>query len=264
MKVENKSGNYFGVPYNGNKKLSKLVSNINKNKALLTLLKMSNINAIDRLGYNDHGPTHVRIVANHTLKMLRVLIKRGVQPSIVRNYNMKNEDAEIIVTLASILHDIGHAVHRENHEIFSIIIAFSLIDDLLNGIYDEDEKEIIKFEVLHAIYSHEPEIHPLTIEAGVIKIADALDMEKGRARIPFKIGSINIHSTSAMAIEKVEILEGEKKPIKIIIVMSNPAGIFQVDELLKKKIKTSGIDAMIEVEARLIENGKETIFKKYE
>jgi metal-dependent HD superfamily phosphatase/phosphodiesterase len=118
--------------------------------------------------------------------------------------------------------------------------------------------------VLHAIYSHEPETRPLTIEAGVIKIADALDMEKGRARIPFKIGSINIHSTSAMAIEKVEILEGEKKPIKIIIVMSNPAGIFQVDELLKKKIKTSGIDAMIEVEARLIENGKETIFKKYE
>jgi len=89
-------------------------------------------------------------------------------------------------------------------------------------------------------------------------------MEKGRARIPFKIGSINIHSTSALAIEKVEILEGEKKPIKIVIVMINPAGIFQVDELLKRKVKTSGIEGMIEIEARLIENGKKVLFKKYE
>jgi metal-dependent HD superfamily phosphatase/phosphodiesterase len=135
--------NYFGVPYNGNKKLSKLVSNINKNKTLLTLLKMSNINAIDRLGYNDHGPTHVRIVANHGLKMLRILIKRGVQPNIVKNYNMKNEDAEVIVTLASVLHDIGHAIHRENHEMLSIVVALSLIDSLLGGIYNEEEKEII-------------------------------------------------------------------------------------------------------------------------
>jgi Uncharacterized conserved protein len=87
-------------------------------------------------------------------------------------------------------------------------------------------------------------------------------MEKGRARIPFKLGKIDIHSVSALAIEKVEILEGSKKPIKIVIVMTNPAGIFQVDELLKSKIKTSGIDDMVEIEARLIENGKEVVFKK--
>jgi len=67
-----------------------------------------------------------------------------------------------------------------------------------------------------------------------------------------------------MAIEKVEILEGKEKPVKIIILMSNPAGIFQVDELLKKKIKTSGIEKMLEVEVRLIKDRKEKLFKEYE
>ena len=119
MFKENKEVNFFGVPFEGNEKLRKIVSRINKNKRLLLMLKMSNVNAIDRLGYNDHGPVHVRIVANHAIKILRILVKNGVKPSIVKNYNMSNEDAEVIVTLASLLHDIGHVIHRKNHEIIS-------------------------------------------------------------------------------------------------------------------------------------------------
>lgn len=254
----------FNIPFDGNKKLEKLILKVRQDKVLNTLLRMSNINAIDRLGYNDHGPVHIKIIANLALKILRLLTKKMVVPSIVKNYGLKQEDGEIVVVLAAILHDIGHAVHREGHEILSTLFAVPIIDRLIDGIYKkEEEKTILKYEILHTIYSHEPEIKPLTIEAGVVKVADALDMEKGRARIPYQIGRINIHSTSAMAIEKVEILEGKEKPLKIVILMSNPAGIFQVDELLKQKIVTSGIGEMLEVEARLIKDGKEELFKKY-
>ena len=138
--MENKSGNYFGVAYNGNEKMLKLVSNINKNTRLLTLLKSSNINAIDRLGYNDHGPVHVKIVANHALAILRILVKRGITPSIVKNYNMGTDDAEVVVALASLLHDIGHVVHRKYHPFFSIVIADKILDELLSGIYDDEKK----------------------------------------------------------------------------------------------------------------------------
>lgn len=254
----------FNIPFDGNKKLEKLILKVRQDKVLNTLLRMSNINAIDRLGYNDHGPVHIKIIANLALKILRLLTKKGVVPSLVKNYGLKNEDAEIVVVLGSILHDIGHAVHREGHEILSTFFAAPIIDKLLKGIYKkEEEKTLLKYEILQTIYSHEPEIKPLTIEAGVVKVADALDMEKGRARIPYQIGRINIHSTSAMAVEKVEILEGKEKPLKIVILMSNPAGIFQVDELLREKIRTSGIEEMLEVEARLIKEGKEELFKKY-
>lgn len=254
----------FSVPYENNEKLKILVNRIKNDVELNTLWKASNIIAIDRLGYNDHGPVHVKIVANLALRMLRILINKGIVPGVVKNYGLKNEDAEIIVTLASALHDIGHAIHRTEHEDNSLVLAVPIIDRLLEGIYEEEEKTIIKAETLHAIFSHRANIIPLTIEAGIVKIADALDMEEGRARIPFKIGKINIHSVSALAIKEVSVMEGDKKPLKIRIKMRNSAGIFQVDELLKNKIETSGIKDLIEVVAEVVGQEEEKIVDRVE
>ncbi len=249
----------FTVPVEKNEKLKKVVERINQDVELKTLWKASNIIAIDRMGLNDHGPVHVKIVANLALKILRILVSRGVIPGIVKNYGMKVEDAEIVVVLAAALHDIGHAIHRVEHENSSVVLAPPVIERLLEGIYSEEERTIMKAEILHAIFSHRATIMPLTLEAGIIKIADALDMEEGRARIPFEIGKVNIHSVSAMAIKEVSIEEGEKKPLKIEIKMRNSAGIFQVDELLKNKIETSGIADLIEVEAKVIGEDEEKI-----
>ncbi len=257
----------FNIPSGGNKRLEKLMANIRKDEVLNLLLRMSNITAIDRMGINDHGPVHVRIVANAALKILRIFRQNGIKPSLVKNYGdygFKDEDGEVVVVLASVLHDIGHVIHRTGHEEMSTVISFAIIDDLLKGIYEEIEKRtILKYEVAHAIYCHEPPIVPLTIEGGVVKVADALDMEMGRARIPYRIGTVSIHSVSAMAIKKVSILKGEEKPVKIKILMSNPAGIFQVDELLREKIRTSGIKEMFEVEARITKGRGEEVLKKY-
>ena len=254
----------FSIPWEDNEKLKTLVERIKGDIELNTLWKASNIIAIDRLGYNDHGPVHVKIVANMALRMLRILIAKGIVPGVVKNYGMKNEDAEIIVTLASALHDIGHAIHRTEHEDNSLVLAAPIIDRLLEGIYNEEEKTIIKAETLHAIFSHRANIIPLTIEAGIVKIADALDMEEGRARIPFKIGKVNIHSVSALAIKEVSVMEGDEKPLKIKIKMRNSAGIFQVDELLKNKIETSGIKELIEVVAEVVGNEEEKIVERVE
>ncbi|MHB1415426.1 MAG: HD domain-containing protein, partial [Chloroflexota bacterium] len=86
-----------------------------------------------------------------------------------------------------------------------------------------------------------------TREAGVVKVADALDMSKGRSRIPFENGQVNIHSLSAAAIEKVAINKGDDRPVRIQIAMSNSSGVFQIDELLKGKMATSGLGEFLEV-----------------
>ncbi len=80
-------------------------------------------------------------------------------------------------------------------------------------------------------------------------MADALDMAEGRTRIPFQAGKVDIHSVSALAIERVSIEEGKDKPIRISVHMNNAAGIFQVDELFKDKLEGSGLESYIEVEA---------------
>ena len=252
----------FLVPCGDNEKLKEVVERIKKDVELNTLLRASNIIAIDRLGFNDHGPVHVKIVANLALRMLRILLSRGITPSIVRDYSMSNYDAEVVVVLGAALHDVGHAIHRVEHEDNSVVLASPIIDRILDGIYPEEERVIMKVEILHAIFSHRASIMPLTIEAGVLKIADALDMEEGRARIPFEAGKVNIHSVSALAIKEVRVEEGEEKPLKVSIKMKNSAGIFQVDELLKNKIEMSGIKELVEVEAEVIGEKEEKIVNK--
>lgn len=220
--------------------------------------------AIDRMGYTDHGPTHVKIVANSALKLLRILIERKIVPSVVKHYDMNNEDAEVVVVLGSIFHDLGMIVTRNGHEQYGVILALGFIEKYLMAVYSEEEIAIVCSEVLHTISSHEHQKKPLTIEAGIVKVADALDMEEGRARIPFEAGKVDIHSVSALSIKKIEIKEGEKKPVIIGITMSNSAGIFQIDELLKPRIENSGLKNYIHVIAEITGGSEKRIIDKFE
>jgi uncharacterized protein len=262
----------FNIPYRDNPKLKQVMEKVKQDKKLQTYWRCSNVMAMERLGYTDHGPTHVKIVANLALRLLRILMeKQQVKPSIVKDYDMKNEDAEVVVVLGSIFHDLGMVVIRNHHEMYSGLIALEFIERCLTGTYSEEERAIISSEVLHAIVSHEITARqtnkPLTVEAGIVGIADALDMEAGRARIPFKAGKIDIHAVSALSIEKVEIIENvekDKKPITIKITMSNSAGVFQIDELLKPRIETSGLQAYFHVVAEITGEKEQKIIEKFE
>jgi metal-dependent HD superfamily phosphatase/phosphodiesterase len=240
----------LNIPTKGNKKLERILAKMRKNKRLETLLECSNIIAIDRLGINDHGLTHIAIVSNIALKLLRNLMNSGTETSIEKDYSLTKEDAEVVVVLAAVLHDIGHVVHRDDHTKFSITLAIPLLSEFLTEIYNEREATIITAEVLHAIAAHHKAYKPLTVEAGVLCIADALDMKGGRARIPFEAGIVTIHAVSALAIEDVEISSGQK-PIMINIKMSNSSGIFQIDNLLKPKLKNSGLEEYVQITAEI-------------
>lgn len=234
---------------------------IERSERLRALWAASNVTAIDRLHINDHGPVHVRIVTRIALRLLGLLHRASV-PLGVADHGLGYEDAQVVVLLAAALHDVGHVIHRADHELLSLVLAPPLIDGLLAGIYEEPARTVILAETLHAIYAHRRDAEPLTVEAGVIKVADALDMEKGRARIPFRVGEPTIHSVSALAIEKVEIGEGEEKPVHIHVRMSNSAGIFQLDNLLKEKLHRSGLRDYIEVSAE-IEGEEKKIIERY-
>jgi hypothetical protein len=239
------------VPARHNRTLQQVIDRVNADEELYALWRVMNMNAVNRLGMSDHGPVHFQIVSNIALKMLRQLMEHGIVPNIVSDYAMTNNDAEVIVVLASLLHDLGISIHRDDHEQYSLFVAQPKIDDLLDGIYPIAARTIIRSETLHAIIAHRSDGRPLTIEAGVVRVADALDMAKGRSRIPFEAGKVNVHSLSAAAIEQVEIGKGTEKPIHINVRMSNSAGIFQVDELLKEKLRGSGLEKYVEVEATI-------------
>jgi len=250
------------VPDNGNIFLTKAVKNINNNQELLTLWKVINVNAVDRLGMSDHGPVHFQIVANISVRFVRMLIANKVEMSVTKNYQLSSEYAELIVFLASVLHDLGMTISRKDHETYSLFLSNNLLHQIIDFLPIE-EKTIVISEVLHAIISHRSDGKPITLEAGIVRVADALDMSKGRSRIVYELEKLDIYSVSAAAIEKVDIEEGTVKPIQLNILMNNSAGIFQLDELLKKKIIGSGIEKYIDVHAYINQKTEKKLLKEY-
>ncbi len=241
----------FDLPAKHNPKLQTLIERINADEELWQLWRCANVNVVERLKMSDHGEIHIRIVANAALKLLRLFMNADYAPGVVANHGLAREDAEIVTVLAAATHDLGISIHRDNHEEFSSALANLKAKELLRDLYPIRERTIIVSEVLHAIIAHHGDMRCLTLEASVLKIADALDMTKGRSRIPFEAGEIGIHTISAAAIDEVSIQRGEKLPVRVEIRMSNSAGIFQVDELLKRKIKNSTLAGQIEVIARI-------------
>ncbi len=250
------------IPVEGNEILEKVVKNINSNREIKTLWKIMNVNATDRLGMSDHGPTHFQIVAGNGLKLIRIFEKRKIKMSVVNDFVLTYNHAEVIVFLACIMHDLGMSIHREGHEEFSLFIARDMLPEILSFMPTEERMVVIS-EILHSIISHRAYGKPSTIEAGIVRIADALDMGEGRSRIPYKRGELNIFSVSDNAIKRVEIAEGQERAVRINIYMTNPAGIFQVDDLMKEKLKGSGIEKYISIHAYLIEGKTEKLFKEF-
>ena len=239
------------LPVRGNRELRRVLERANGDRVLKAWWHVANVNAVVRLEINDHSWVHIQIVANIALKLLRQLVKNGVAPSVVSDYGMRNDDAEVVVVLAALTHCVGMSIHRRGHEDWSLFLAEPKLRELLEGSYEEPDLTVIVSEVLQAITSHRSDGEPLSLEAGILRVADALDMAKGRSRIPFERGRVSMHSLSAAAVDEVRIEDGETKPVKIEILMNNSSGLFQVDGLLKAKLRGSGLEPYVEVIAHI-------------
>jgi uncharacterized protein len=238
------------APTRGNRKLEALLAAANADRRLQAWWYMQQVNA-DRRDMSDHSWVHVQIVVNIALRLFRLLDRGGVEPAMVTEHGMKARDAEVVIAAACLFHDTGMSIHRTDHEQYSLFLAADRMPLLLDGIYDEPELTVVASEALHAVIGHRRRGDPVTPEAGIVRVADALDMASGRSRIPFETRRPNIHSISAAAIDAIRIEPGEERAVRIEIEMNNSAGLFQVDELLATKLRGSGIEEQIEVVAEI-------------
>ncbi|GAB3668753.1 HD domain-containing protein [Halopiger thermotolerans] len=229
-------------------KLNEVLEFIETDEEIQTYLEAQNINAVDRMRYNDHGKKHIEIVRNRAL-CLYDLLKAGGVEFHAEQQGLEEEDESVIIALAATLHDVGHVVHRDDHVYYSIPLAADILDRVLPEFYDLAETVRVKGEVLHAILCHHTAETPLTTEAGVIRVADALDMESGRSRIPYEQGGRGINTLSSQAIKRVTLTEGDSRPVMVEIAMTNAAGVYQVDNLLKAKLRNSGLEDEIRIVA---------------
>ncbi len=211
-------------------------------------LRSANRMAVSRLGYTDHGPIHAEVATWNALKTFDIL-DETFQPNVVAEGIGDIDDARLVVLASTYLHDIGMVVHRNEHNQASVQLAGPILENKLMDIYNDSAKatDILSF-IYHGIYAHDDDTQCLTLEAGITKIGDGADMTKGRTIVPFQKGKVDIHSVSAMAIHNVILEKGEDRPLRITVSMDNPAGVFQVQAVLEKKLSTSSLEDHVDID----------------
>jgi len=213
--------------------------------------------SIARLGFNDHGPVHMRTVCHNALKMLKLLYHAGIPTTLQRDQVGTFDDSVAAVALAAFCHDFGMTIGRQDHELYSGILAYGIIDRiLLKNLPDPQalmRRVVIRSTAMEGILGHMGTRKVHSIEAGLILIADGCDMTKGRARIPIGIHSApkmgDIHKYSANSIDRVTIQSGATRPIQIVVDMSAEVGFFQIEEVLLPKINSSPAKDLVELYA---------------
>jgi metal-dependent HD superfamily phosphatase/phosphodiesterase len=238
------------APTRGNRRLETLIDGVNADPEVRAWWHMAQVTS-ERLGMSDHSWVHVQIVLNIALRLLRLLVKAGVEPALVSDHGMRDRDAEVVVAGGALLHDVGMSIHRAEHEAFSLLLAERKLRELLADAYDEPDRTVVVSEALHTIIGHRRRGEPYTVEAGVVRVADALDMAQGRSRLPVDAGRQGIHSISAAAVDDVNISAGAERAVRIEIEMNNSAGIFQVDDLLATKLRGTPLAEHVEVVASI-------------
>ena len=234
------------APTRGNRRLEAFLEAVNADPQVGAWWYMAQVTS-ERLEMSDHSWVHVQIVLNVALRLLRLLARAGVEPAMVADHGMRQRDAEIVVAAGAMFHDVGLSIHRSDHENYSLFLAERKLRELLAESYEEPDRTVVVSEALHAIIGHRRRGDPYTVEGGVVRVADALDMAQGRSRIPFEAGRIGIHSLSAAAVDDVDISAGTDRPIRLDIKLNNSAGIFQVDDLLATKIRGTPLEGYVEV-----------------
>src|SRR5262245_15520360 len=225
----------LGIEAPPSSKTAQVVQLLEGDLEIQTLWYMANRTS-RRAAVNDHGPVHVRTSMHHADVLLRLLIEAGVQPNCITDHGMSADDARAVVLLGVALHDVGMSIHRDRHELLSVPIALDWMRRHLREVWGEPQLTVVVSEVAHAILAHNVNERCLTLEAGIVKVADALDMTKGRSRKAITAGKIDIHSISAAAVEAVRVTRGANKPIRVEVDINNPSAVFHLKEVFGQKL----------------------------
>ena len=224
---------------------------------------MANYVTMRKLGYNDHGRVHAFITGAASLALTELLLEAGIKPDVIESGVGDADDVFLTVILGTMLHDIGNQIHRVAHEAHGVALALPILERVLGPIYPDPFKRAkVRAFILASINSHDLVPPPLTLEGGITAVADGTDITKGRGRKAFALGSVDIHSISALAVDQVVIRRGTQTPVRIDVTMNNSAGIFQVEEVLAPKVIRTPMRPYVELRAALRSEGEAPILSR--
>lgn len=137
------------------------LNDIKENPDLLALVNASN-DALEKLGYTEHGLRHVGFVSNTAANILREL---EYSPRLVE-----------LAAIAGWLHDTGNAINRQHHGISGAAMLMPMLYNMKMPMEDITQ-------IIGAIGNHEEETGtPINEVAAAVIIADKVDAHRTRLR----------------------------------------------------------------------------------
>ena len=136
---------------------------VRRDPEVVALLQHSN-ESLRALGYTEHGQRHAGLVGHIAANILERL-----------GYNERSQQ---LANIAGYLHDIGNAIHRQNHAQSGALLAWGILSRL-------GMSPVERALIINAIGNHEEERGTATtpVSAALI-IADKADVHRSRVQNP--------------------------------------------------------------------------------
>ncbi|VVB57339.1 Uncharacterised protein [uncultured archaeon] len=220
----------------------------------ISILEAANALVVNRMGYSDHGRTHALVVATNALMLLQAGQTLGWEPSFGKkeaNASPDFADSAVVVMLGALMHDLGNSIAREKHWEFSVQLAQPILERLLSRAYREPVRQKMILNILEVVQSHDSAVCSYSLEGSIVKLADAMDCEGGRSRLPPAQANPNkrFHDSS-QAVDFVHLGPVAKgKPLPIWFELNDKAGLFQLEEIVAKRLETGVLGEKVVVEA---------------
>jgi hypothetical protein len=147
------------------------VDRVRRDAEVIGFLQAAN-DALRTLGFTEHGTRHAGLVGH-------------IAESILERLGLPERMAEL-ANVAGYLHDIGNAIHRQNHALSGSLMAWQILKRMGMSV---DECAII----MNAIGNHEEERGSATNPvAAALIIADKADVHRSRVQNP-RMEDFDIH-----------------------------------------------------------------------
>ena len=215
----------------------KLLERVNDDKQVKAWWHVANVNAVVRMEINDHSWVHIQIV-EHRSQLVAPTDEARIEPSAVRDSGSSGTTPGVSwrwprSSTASACRCTATATRTCS----LLFLSEPKMRKLFDGILDEPNLTWIVSEDPQAITRPLADGQPLALEGSS---RGSQTHRHGRGPLPDPVrgkSPLSIASLSAAAIRDVLIKDGKVQPVMIEIVMNNSSGLFQVDGLLKAKLR---------------------------
>lgn len=240
----------FSVPARHNARLQAVVQRLAADEELRHLWHCAQINAVERVGLGGSGDVHARIVANAALRLLRLLREAGLVPGGTAQHHLSGDEVEVVVVLAAALHDLGLAVSPHEPGPAGLMLARAKGLEVLDGLYPSGRRTVLVAEMLQVLSSQPAPRRCLTLEASVLRLADALDLAHER----HGLAAGGAGRSGPVGVDEVAIVPAGRSGARVVILLRAAADLAALEAHLRQALRGVALGPpRLELVARLPE-----------